>query len=85
MLTNNEDGGFLAEFNGEEYLYRKDDPSGITPYNKIYESFLENITKTQIDTIIRKYFHKDRMCVCLISEKVPKQKKIAEECEKLTG
>jgi predicted Zn-dependent peptidase len=85
MLTNNEDGGFLAEFNGEEYLYRKDDPTGITPYNKIYESFLENITKSQIDTIIRKYFRKDKMSLCLISEKVPKQKKIAEECEKLSG
>lgn len=84
MITNKEDGGFLAEFNGEEYLYRKNDDSKIVPYNKIYDTFLDKITKKQIDDVIHKYFCKEGMNVCIVSETLPKRSSVEKECEKLS-
>jgi predicted Zn-dependent peptidase len=53
------------------------------PYIDLYDKFYSHITKTQVHEIIKKYFIKENMVVCLLGEHVPTIEKVKEECEKL--
>ena len=78
----NLDDDALAEYNGTQMLlYCK---SELIPYNKIYDTFYNNITVSQVNSIITKYIKKERMSVCLIGgEFMPSLKLIENECEKI--
>jgi predicted Zn-dependent peptidase len=78
----NLDDDAVAEYNGTQMLlYCK---SELIPYNKIYDTFYNNITVSQVNSIITKYIKKERMSVCLIGgEKIPSLKLIQKECEKI--
>jgi predicted Zn-dependent peptidase len=76
-----EDNDTTAEYNGEQFLLHPDEK--ITPLCEAFDIYYKNITKTQLDTAIRKYFKKSNMNVCLIGEHIPSLKEIQKECEKL--
>ena len=78
----NLDDDAIAEYNGTQLLlYCK---TKLIPYSKIYDTFYNNITVSQINDIIRKYITKERMSVCLVGgEQMPPLKLIKRECEKI--
>ena len=76
-----EDNANLALYNGEKLLVYPSEK--IVPYSKIYDTFYKNITKKDIETVIKKYFKKTNMNVCIVSENLPSLDKIKEQCEKI--
>jgi len=54
-----------VQYNGEEVLFGNEN---IIPYDEIYERFYKNITRDDVNDMIKKYFRHDNMCVCLVSE-----------------
>jgi hypothetical protein len=69
-----------AFHNGLDMLMDNDN---MTPYIDLYDKCYSSITKKQINEMIRKYFIKENMSVCLLGEHVPPIEKVKEECEKL--
>jgi 5,10-methylene-tetrahydrofolate dehydrogenase/methenyl tetrahydrofolate cyclohydrolase len=55
----------------------------IIPYSKAYDTFYKNITKKEVDAIIKKYFKKSNMNVCLVGEKLPALNDVKTICEKV--
>jgi len=49
----------ISEYNGIETILS----DSIVPYNKYYETCIENITKAKVDRIIKKYICKNNMVV----------------------
>ena len=76
---NMEDNDNNAIYNGEQMILFPDE--NIIPYEDIYKTYYENITKLQINQIIRKYFIKNNMNVCIIGEQNPSERIILKECE----
>ena len=76
-----EDNDTTAKYNGKQLLLNLNEK--ITPLCDVFDTYYKNITKTQLDTVIRKYFKKSNMNVCLIGEHIPSLKEIQRECEKL--
>jgi hypothetical protein len=76
-----EDNENLALHNGEKLLVYPNEK--LVPYSKIYDTFYKNITKKDIETVIRKYLNKKSMSVCIVSENLPSLDKIKEQCEKI--
>ena len=76
-----EDNENLALHNGEKLLVYPNEK--IVPYSKIYDTFYKNITKKDIQNVIRKYLNKKNMSVCIVSENLPSLDKIKEQCEKI--
>ena len=76
-----EDNDTTAEYNGKHFLLNPD--KKITPLCDVFDTHYKNITKTQLDMIIRKYFKNSNMNVCLIGEHMPSLKEIQKECQKL--
>lgn len=76
-----ENNNTTAGYNGEQILLNPNEK--ITPLCDVFDTHYKNITKTQLDTIIRKYFKKSNMNVCLIGEHLPSLKEIQKECEKI--
>ena len=69
-----------AFHNGLDMLMENDN---MTPYIDLYDKCYSSITKTEVNQIIKKYFIKENMSVCLLGEHVPPMEKVKEECEKL--
>ena len=69
-----------AFHNGLDMLMENDN---MTPYIDLYDKCYSSITKTQVNEILKKYFIKENMSVCLLGEHVPPIEKVKEECEKL--
>jgi predicted Zn-dependent peptidase len=59
------------------------DNENIVCYKNLYDKFYANVTKSQLHEMIKKYFIKENMSVCLLGEHVPTIEKVKEECEKL--
>ena len=76
-----EDNENLALHNGEKLLVYPTEK--MIPYSKIYDTFYKNITKKDIENVIRKYLNKKNMSVCIVSENLPSLDKIKEQCEKI--
>jgi predicted Zn-dependent peptidase len=69
-----------AFHNGLSYLM---DNENIVSYKNLYDKYYANVTKSQVHDIIKKYFIKENMSVCLLGQHVPSFEKVKEECEKL--
>ena len=69
-----------AFHNGLDMLMENDN---IIPYIDVYEKYYSSITKTQVNEILKKYFIKENMSVCILSEHVPSMEKVKQECEKI--
>lgn len=82
MKLNLEDNDVLAEHNGKEFLLYGDKRK-IISYSDIYEKHYKDITKEQVNTVIRKYFKPENMSVCIVGEQMPTQSTIEKECSKI--
>ena len=58
-----------TRYNGEELIFKRSDK--IVPYKDIYETYIKDITLEDIRHVIEKYFIKENMCICILSEKLP--------------
>jgi hypothetical protein len=65
-----------VQYNGEEVLFGNEN---IVPYGEIYEQFYKNITRDDVNAVIKKYFKPENMCVCLVSEKLPSLEQVKKE------
>jgi predicted Zn-dependent peptidase len=75
-----------TEYNAESIIYgRLGDSDKIVPYKDIYETFVKNITMDDIKRVIKRYFNKENMCVCILSEKLPSLETIKRECVKIVS
>jgi hypothetical protein len=87
-----QDMTFQTIHNGVELLIRRKnsknskdskDSQGIVPYSKIYETYIEGITKADVNRVIQQYFIKESMCVCIVNEKPIDLEKVKQECKSL--
>jgi predicted Zn-dependent peptidase len=53
------------------------------PYHHLFDVRYQNITKKEINEVIRKYFTKSNMFVCVLGENLPSDRIIQTECERL--
>lgn len=83
ILSDLNNGGFIAEENGEEMIFKKNKENTILSYQEIYDTILCKITKKQINDVIQKYIRKCNMSICLVCENLPSRKMVVKECEKL--
>jgi predicted Zn-dependent peptidase len=70
-----------TRYNGEAVLiqglgYSKK----IVPFQDIYETFIKNISMKDINSAIKRYFVRENMCVCILSEKLPSLEIIKRYC-----
>jgi predicted Zn-dependent peptidase len=78
MTLSMEQGQTKSTYNGIEYiLYDKTD---ITPYEKVFKTHVEHVTKDIIHQVIRRYFHPANMFVCLVGEHAPEVEAIQRYC-----
>ena len=67
-----------AFYNGENEIYQMENQ---VPYDKKYETYIEPVTKTQIDEAIRKYFVRNGMVVSVVSNSSFNSKRIVRMTE----
>jgi predicted Zn-dependent peptidase len=77
-----EDNDISAVHNGQ-YLLLDSMTTKYVKYEDIYSTYYEPITREHIKQIIQKYFLKRNMSVCILGEKLPSERRIREECEKI--
>jgi len=78
MTLSMEQGQTKSTYNGIEYiLYDKTD---ITPYEKVFKTHVEPVTKDIIHQVIRRYFHPANMFVCLVGEHAPDVEAVQRYC-----
>lgn len=82
MKLNLENNDVLAEHNGKEFLLYGDKRK-IISYSDIYEKHYKDITKEQVNIVIRKFFKPENMSVCIVGEQMPTQSTIEKECSKI--
>ena len=72
-----------AIYNGKQAIIFTEET--IVPYENIYKTHYEKITKIQINEIIRKYFIKSNMNICIIGEQIhnPSKNIIYKLCESI--
>jgi predicted Zn-dependent peptidase len=71
-----------AEYNGLEWIMR-DRVCDITSYDDVYTKYIEPIKHSDMKDLIRNYFKRDKMTVCLLSEKLPSLGRIQESFRKI--
>jgi predicted Zn-dependent peptidase len=76
-----EDAENITIYNGKHYLlYGEESP--FVAYDNIYKTYYENLELITINDVIKKYFKRENMNVCLVGN-LPPQKNVMKECEKL--
>lgn len=79
-LMNLQDIDNLTSYNGIEYILSDNNhnefQNDFIDYNDIYQTHIANITKEQIDHIIRKYFVVENQIIYILGETVPSIKQI---------
>lgn len=81
MMLDTEKSNIQASRNGLEWLLRSK-IDAVIPYQDLYESTIAPITQKDLHHVIRHYFKKSSMVVCLVGDKFPSMKLIEHECEK---
>jgi predicted Zn-dependent peptidase len=81
MTINMEDNDTMAAHNGLYCLLYPGEE--IISYTKSYDKFYKKYTVSDINNIIKKYFFKTNMCVCMVGEKLPSLKIIKSHCDKI--
>jgi predicted Zn-dependent peptidase len=82
FIIQSEDSLNQCEYNGKNLLLYKEN---FTPYDKIFEKHFLHIQKKHIESVIKKYFKKKNMCVCLLGSSLPSLNIIKKECENFIG
>jgi predicted Zn-dependent peptidase len=83
MLLDIEDNDVPCEHNGTCALLYANTMLPIVPYSKIYETYYANITKEEVNRVIKKYFRREFMNVCLVGEHVPSLGSVEKITERL--
>jgi zinc protease len=73
----------ISIYNCEKALLFPHEPSGIVPYDKLYDTYYKNINLDDVNTIIRKYFTHNNMNVCVLGEIKASSMAIQSVCEKI--
>uniref|UniRef100_A0A6C0HIH2 Peptidase M16 N-terminal domain-containing protein n=1 Tax=viral metagenome TaxID=1070528 RepID=A0A6C0HIH2_9ZZZZ len=60
-----------------------DDGTPITSYHDRYANFYKNLTQKDIHDVIKKYFIKSNMTVCILGEHIPSLKTVKSICDKI--
>jgi predicted Zn-dependent peptidase len=81
MIINMDDQDTNAIYNGEQVLFYNN--KNIIPYEKIYETYYHHITLEHVQQVIRRYFKKENMSVCLLGDICCSPSAIHRECEKI--
>ena len=72
----------MTEYNGMESVYQEtESESDIVPYSKLYDTFLADLSKKDIQDIIYKYLVRENLVVGIMYEKGINKKKIQEICD----
>ena len=84
MRMNAENIDVLADYNGREWIWANSSKSfcEITPYSKIYDTFIKPVTKKRLHDVVKQYFRLNNMVVCILGEKVPSLNSVKSVCEK---
>lgn len=77
-----EDSYNKCEYNGQKLLLTGED---FTPYEKIIQKNYLPISKTDVHSIIQKYFKKTNMTVCLLGPGIPSLERIKRTVERFLG
>jgi predicted Zn-dependent peptidase len=81
MLIEMEDINNHSEYNGIELLLKKDDLPVIL-YSQIYKKYFQEMKREDVNNMIKHYFTRERMSVCLLGEKLPTLQSIEKEFHK---
>lgn len=73
----------ISFFNGSEYFIYG--CPQLVPYDQVYDTFYKTITKEDISRIIRTYFIKDRLTVCVLGEHIPSLLFVKKEIMRFIG
>jgi predicted Zn-dependent peptidase len=75
----------MTEYNGMESVYQESesdsDSTDIVPYSKIYDTFLADLSKKDIQDIIQKYLIRENMVIGIMYETGINKKKIQDICD----
>ena len=71
----------VARYNGEQLILFPNDP--VISYSQLYNKFYKNMDKSDINKVIAKYFRKELMSVCIVSETPPKLALVKTICERI--
>jgi predicted Zn-dependent peptidase len=55
------------------------------PYNKLFQKHYQSITKKEVYSVIKKYFKKENMSVCLLGAGIPSLETIKRVTERFLG
>ena len=69
LLENMQKAKNISFFNGTEYFIYGS--HRLLPYDQVYDTFYKTITKDDIMRVIRTYFIKDRLSICILGEHIP--------------
>jgi predicted Zn-dependent peptidase len=72
-----------ACFHNGSKMILYDDGTPITSYHDRYDTYYKNITQKDIHDVIKKYFVKSNMTVCILGEDIPNLKTIQSICDKI--
>ena len=79
MILGLDDVENQAEYNGKQYLlYREQDEK--VRFRDVYEKRYKSITRGQINALIKKYFIKANMTVCILGTHLPELKTVENIC-----
>ena len=79
MILNMDNQDTNAIYNGEQVLFYN--KKQIIPYQNIYETYYQHITLDQVQQIIRRYFKKENMSVCVLGDIRCSPRVIQKECD----
>jgi zinc protease len=65
------------------HLLLYQDMDGLIPYKNTFDTYYKNINKREVNAVIRKYFKKENMHVCVLGQTLPSHRMIQIECEKI--
>ena len=83
MLIDLENIDTQTNYNGLMCLLYED-PKIIIPYGELFDTYYKTITRTQVLSVMRKYFRLNRLCLSVVGDKIPPLSLIQSECNKLT-
>lgn len=81
MMRTSENELEVARYNGEQTILFPNEP--VISYSLLYNKFYKNIDKSDIDRVIAKYFRKELMSVCIVSEKSQNLGTVKTICERI--
>jgi predicted Zn-dependent peptidase len=76
-----EDSNVQTSHNGRDWLLYGD-PDKIVPYADMYSTYTAPITRKQILEVVRKYFVRANMVVCMMGDGLPTLESVKAVCDK---